>query len=292
MPNKSTLACENGSWHLHVWNPLDPVNSSLRVPFTCRSWRHEGPCRLWKGSQDFARVKDALAALGNWTYTVWTFAQGDWPDKWKQYRAGVEIWAKLRKRLTRRFGPLKYIQTWERHKKGGAHVNVIISCRAFYRYVRDDCEQGVNRDLGRIAEQVGFGWRTWAETLSGDGQAMAGYLTKLSREMTGAGAKNQVPEDAPPHFRRLRASHHTLPPVHKSGWTGRLVQCSIESIELSELSEKIENSLKARKAKVLRDSIKGVMGEHRGGGGCGRGLSRGRDEYACSLGQSRVRAHA
>jgi hypothetical protein len=76
-------------------------------------------------------------------------------------------------------------------------------------------------------QDAGFGWRCWGEQLSGKSEAIAGYLTKLSRELTGAGPKGQIPIDAPRHFRRLRASRKTLPPRRKSDWTGRLVFSSI-----------------------------------------------------------------
>jgi hypothetical protein len=52
---------------------------------------------------------------------------------------------------------------------------------------------------------------------------MAGYLVKLARELVGADNKSQIPWDAPPHFRRLRATRGLLPPVHKSGMCGYLV---------------------------------------------------------------------
>ena len=45
---------------------------------------------------------------------------------------------------------------------------------------------------------------------------MAGYLTKLARELTGAGVKSQVPVNAPRHFRRIRASAKLLPPRKKN----------------------------------------------------------------------------
>lgn len=76
-----------------------------------------------------------------------------------------------------------------------------------------------------MAVAVGFGFRTWVEPLRpGAELTLAGYLTKLSRELTGAGFKDQVPVNAPPHFRRLRASRKLLPkPFHRKGWTGILV---------------------------------------------------------------------
>lgn len=182
---------------------------------------------MWKGAQDFVRCREAILDQASWVYVVLTFAQSDWPDKWKLYRAGVGMWSKLRKRFAREFGRVKYIQTWERHAKGGAHVNVLLHAPRLTDRVETDWKKFRRGWLEPAAVACGFGMRTWVEVMRGEGPAMAGYLTKLSRELVGAGSKSQIPYDAPPHFRRLRASQHTLPPVIKSDWTGIIRFCNI-----------------------------------------------------------------
>jgi hypothetical protein len=76
----------------------------------------------------------------------------------------------------------------------------------------------------------GFGYKLAIKRLY-DSAGIAGYLSKVSRELTGSGAKSQIPVDAPPHFRRIRASRQTLPPPLKSGLTGRLVFCTLAAWE-------------------------------------------------------------
>lgn len=227
--NRSVYACAEGLWHLHLWHPKNPRKTQTRVPFRCRSWRHEGPCRQWKGAQDFVRVAQAVSSHNWWSYIVLTFAQRDWPSEWHQAKEGVKCWSRLRKRFTRAFGSVLYIQTWERHQKRGFHVNLALSSSAVARAVGRLSSPTSWEWLRRHAEESGFGYICWAERLRRDSTALAGYLTKLSRELTGAGVKNQVPVQAPPHFRRLRASRGLLPPVHKSDFTGRLVQAPLES---------------------------------------------------------------
>lgn len=239
MVNKSVIACECGAWHLQVWDPLNPSETNKHIPWSCRSWRHEGPCRRWKGSQDFARVAEGMKRLRHWTYVVLTFAQKDWPDKWEQYRAGVVLWSRLRKRFVRKWGKINYIQTWERHKKGGCHVNVAIANSALYSATMEDFRKVKTKWLEPHATSVGFGVRTWIEPIEGT-QGMAGYLTKLSRELTGAEGKEQIPEDAPPHFRRIRASQKTLPPPNKSNLTGKMRFCTLESWEQSSQSQRVQ----------------------------------------------------
>lgn len=216
-------ACECGSWHLEL-QKADGTGEIKRVPFTCRSWRHAGPCRLWKGAQDFVRIAAALSAESRWVYLVLTFAQNDWDSPWAQYKAAGRCWGALLKRMQRAYGIAKYVQTWERFRKGGAHANVCIWNPAIIAAVETDWRAWRRDWLTPNAVAVGFGKRTWCEVIASGTTRIAGYFAKLSRELTGSGKDYQIPVDAPPHFRRLRASHHTLPPVHKGDMTGRLVQ--------------------------------------------------------------------
>jgi hypothetical protein len=63
-----------------------------------------------------------------------------------------------------------------------------------------------------------------------DQDAMCGYLVKTAKELIGAAGKNQIPINAPRHFRRLRASRGLLPPVHRNpDITGMMVFAELPS---------------------------------------------------------------
>lgn len=220
---RSTVACQAGDWSIRVWKKGTAGESSLVVPFSCLSWRCPGSCARWKGAQDFRRVEDAVKRFDHWMYLVFTFDQAAWPDKEALYRAGVTMWAQLRKRFVRRWGKMRYVQTWERHRKGGAHVNVIISNAEFAEACAGDGWRYVRRQwLRPTALECGFGPVVWLEPLR-DKTAMSGYLIKLAQELTGE-KPGQTPWDAPYKFRRLRASQDTLPPPIKSEeWTGEML---------------------------------------------------------------------
>ncbi len=104
-----------------------------------------------------------------------------------------------------------------------------------------------------MAMKAGYGKVMWLEPIYDRG-GIAGYMQKLSdvligdkkreddrykkaaAELVGAAkkgfAQNQIPMEAPPHFRRLRASQGLLPPVKKDPEiTGELVQKMLEVVE-------------------------------------------------------------
>jgi hypothetical protein len=204
-------ACECGAWHLEVWKKLEP-HARRRVPFRCRSWRHAGSCRLWKGAQDFVRIRDGMAKLDHWSHLVLTFARPANISPTMLFRAGLSRWAKLRKRLTRTFGDIKYIQTWEVHRSGFPHIHLAISNVSLSEMSCNTPKQNWKVLVEPLAVACDFGQIGWLERLRSR-EAFAGYLTKLARELTGAGKTYQVPTNAPRHFRRLRASQGVLPPV-------------------------------------------------------------------------------
>lgn len=195
------------------------------MPFRCRSWRHEGECRLWCGACDFRRVEEAIKKHSPWLYMVMTYpCPASASDQGELFRLGVRHWYSLRKRIEAEYGKLRYIQTWEIQRNGTPHTNVLIHCPSFFYAVRYQ-ERKLKR--GWLLDQVlasGFGKEYWCEAMKSPSR-MAGYLTKLARELTGAGVKSQVPVTAPRHFRRLRASVRLLPPRHRNAdIAGRLVK--------------------------------------------------------------------
>lgn len=91
---------------------------------------------------------------------------------------------------------------------------------------------------------------------------MAGYLVKLARELTGSARKDQVPVDAPSHFRRLRASRGLLPAAFTGSgeYTGEMRQKPKEQVECDLV---IENEL------LLRFKRTAHLACHHGGDGRG-----------------------
>jgi hypothetical protein len=232
-----TDACEDGQWHLHIW-PIGeehgPETQCQRIPFTCRSWRHEGECRKWRGALDFWRIKEAIKKRKDWVYIVLTFHQGNDYQRWQTYFKAGKAWDILRKRITRKYGKLAYVQTWERHVRGGCHVNLLLGNALIAQDVELDWKTWRACFLRPNAVGSGFGYICWVERLDENYNAMAGYLTKLANELTGAGIKNQVPVDAPPHFRRIRASRGLLPPPPEKIFTGQLVKIPLPEYNYSQ----------------------------------------------------------
>jgi len=217
-------ACEQFAWHLQIW-PRDQPDQATSFPFRCRSWRHAGECRHWKGDQDFARIKEGMAKLTHWCHFVLTYAPRRWPNKKDLFRFAVLHWSKLRKRLVREYGDIKYIQTWEVHRSGYPHVHIAISNVKIYEECENDAIRNFHRLMQQAAVECGFGEIGWLEPLRST-DAMAGYFVKLARELTGEKGNLQIPVQAHAHFRRLRASVRLLPPPIKNpDMTGLLHFC-------------------------------------------------------------------
>lgn len=207
-------ACECQAWHLEVWNKQSPEERK-RIPFRCRSWRHEGDCRLWKGAQDFARISEAMLGRDHWLHITLTYDAKEYKDIKALFRLGLGQWARLRKRTQRLYGEYKYIQTWERHRSGYPHCHMAVSCERLYHLAVHRPVTNWRIFLRDHAVACGFGKVGWVERVHTHA-AMAGYLSKLSRELTGSGKAYQVPTNAPRHFRRLRASVGLLPPPYSN----------------------------------------------------------------------------
>lgn len=220
---KSIVACEQGDWTILTWNNEDGSNPRV-MPFKCHSWRHAGECRDFCGACDFARVSEAIRSRQHWTYAVLTYPARQWPDVAELFRFGVIHWSRLRKRLIRRYGAIEYIQTWEVHKSGYPHVNVVISNEELYNSTVSNHFLVKKEEIDPMCHEVGFGFCRWLEPLR-DNDRMAGYLVKLGLELTGHARKNQTPVNAPRHFRRLRASRGLLPKRLKNDKiTGQLLR--------------------------------------------------------------------
>jgi len=130
----------------------------------------------------------------------------------------------MRKRFVKEWGPIKYIQSWEVHKSGRPHVNVVISNQALH-YAACNTPWCLKTEwLEPTLLEVGFGSICHMKPVY-NREGMAGYLLKFLKELTGASKKGQIPVNAPKGFRRLRASKGLLPKRKKDpDWTGRLVK--------------------------------------------------------------------
>jgi len=217
-------ACHTGRWTIETWRRDSPGESRRRFVYRCRSWRHEGKCRLWCGACDYERIKEAVLKRSRWTYLVLTYGGKARLNHWRIFREGNAKWYSLRKRLEKEFGTVRYIQTWETQRDGTPHLNTIIQCTRLFNALAD-AHRAIKRGwLEPAAIASGFGKISYCEAVKSRGRK-ANYLTKLTQELTGAGVKSQVPVNAPRHFRRIRASKGLLPPRRKDpDLTGRLIR--------------------------------------------------------------------
>lgn len=206
-------ACQECRWHLKLWRRDNP-SERWYVPFTCRSWRCKGRCQLWKGAQDFRRVQEGVNSREWWVVLTLTYDPRGWKNQWAMWRGGMHLWDKLRKRFVREWGKMDYVQTWEAHASGQPHVNVAISNQNFWTACCVDWQLIRRTWVKPHVRASGFGNILYV-TVAYDLDGMAGYFTKLARELTGTAKKDQTPYNAPPHFRRLRPSQGLLPPPYK-----------------------------------------------------------------------------
>lgn len=251
----SVSMCLSDSHKIVLWR-RDGSGEPWEIPFRCQSWRCPR-CRPKVGLVDYARVAQALQSRGPWIYAVLTLP-GEWRgwDVWSRYKAAGELWnLRLRKRLQRRYGRVLYVQTWEQHRDGTPHVNLVLGGESLIEDVEAKGDGGASYHprLGRhvrvprwrrwfadTAAESGFGTRTWVERLwePSDGaerpsDGLAAYMVKLSHnlvgvdggrssldraagEVTRGDAKDQTPLQAPRGFRRLRTSQRLLPPRLRS----------------------------------------------------------------------------
>lgn len=220
--NVSVKACYHQSWTLKLWKK-DDVTQEINVPFTCRTWRHAGACRRYKGAQDFVRIKNALEKQPGWVYIVLT-----WPDRTGNvheiYKKIGKCFQNLRQWIKRNYSsdgaPLKYIFLGEQHRDGWPHVNVLIHLPEFQAAAEENWKR-LRSKVRAHAMATGWGKVFWLEPVRSN-EMIAGYFVKLCQEVS---KTLQAPMAAPKKFRRLRASRGTLEPISKSeDYTGELIQ--------------------------------------------------------------------
>jgi hypothetical protein len=226
---KYIKACREKKWTFWVRNLRTGKINVKR--FKCQSWRHEGVCARAKNAYDFVRIREAIKRMGEgWSYLVLTFDQRD--SVLNTYKKIYECWDKFRKRLSRRYGKIKYIVTVEKHRSGYPHLNALIFNRELFRELSGEgwkewrSERGWG---GRTVVECGFGVRLWAEPVRCQ-EAIAGYFVKLCSETA---KLDQLPVNAPKHFRRIRASRGLLPKRIKcEDVTGGVIKVEIERVKV------------------------------------------------------------
>jgi hypothetical protein len=251
---KSVEACEREDWSLLSWPSdvsWDPKTGEISNPsgsepvrrrFLCGSWRCRR-CSRWRGAIDWARCAEAVASRTWWLYLVLTFDPAAYSGPWEAFQQAGQNWHHhLKPALQAKGGKLAYLQTWEQHQSGWPHANLILTGDRLQRFVeqlgiedgsvtkhgktrRTKFPRGFRDWLVSKATAAGFGSVLWVEVIDDEvPEALAGYLTKLARELTGApgGAKgDQSPTMAPRHFRRIRASRGLLPKALATAGTGK-----------------------------------------------------------------------
>lgn len=133
---KSCRACAAEAYHLEVWHRDNP-GEKKRVKFRCKSWRHEGDCRVFKAKQDLARIGTAIQYHTDWLFLTLTYKRSP-AAKYKTWVDCCRHWTRLNKHLTNDFGTIKYIQTWERHADGWPHCHAVMVCPVLYRLCGED----------------------------------------------------------------------------------------------------------------------------------------------------------
>lgn len=241
---KYARACADGEWFVVTWNKKELAKRGVAMlrttPYKCRSWRHSGECRRWRAAQNFSRLKATLDTIPreNMAFLVLTVDPKDYEDRWDAFSWLYVCWEKLRKRLQRWLGKdWKYVGTVETHRSGWPHLQVLL-VGAPWRACRGSGWRSVRRELRPRAMDCGFGKVVWLEPVRSR-DAVAGYCVKLAGELDGVhdggeslkhvaeiAKYSQVPTNAPPNFRRLRASQKFLESPHVSNGERAGVLCS------------------------------------------------------------------
>lgn len=230
---RSVHACAEGKYHLSVWRRGQP-DAKKCVPFRCKSWRHEGECREMREAIDTWRIKQALEreveahGLGALLWGVLTFDQRKYADLYKAFELLGRNWQSLRQAVERKFGAvLGHVSTVEAHRSGWPHLNVILVSPGLGAAMEAEPRKTLKWWKSR-AVSCGLGKVASLEAVRLPDK-VAAYIAKLSTEVGGdEDGSGQVPVNAPPHFRRLRASQGFLPPPPKNPeWTGELVRAPL-----------------------------------------------------------------
>ncbi len=198
-------------------------------PFACRSWRC-CYCSARVILEDRDRISEALGAHDAWCAITLTIDPGRWVGRWAAFRGLYYRWNRLIKRLRRRYpGDLAYIATAERTRKGWPHLHAVVHSEGLLAELRalglgepyqnragewKRTPRWVTRVLRPMVRGAGWARVLHAAELNTH-EALAPYLAHHSADPLASPRSRkayQRPLNAPPHFRRLRASRGCLPP--------------------------------------------------------------------------------
>jgi hypothetical protein len=210
-------ACDLDAWHLEL---IRKDSGEMNwVPFRCRSWRHVGDCAKARAADDARRIREGVTTYGQpMAYLVLTFDSKRHEGGAREaYLILVSCWAKLYKRLTRRWSRAPYCLLVEEHRNEWPHVNALLGGHVGAEVAAGRWRQ-VRREIAADVEACGFGQRLWVDARAATAalpQYIAKYCTKA----------DQAPLHAPRKFRRLRASRGFLGKPRLKGdlYTGCLV---------------------------------------------------------------------
>jgi|GEM_PF-2305678 len=241
-------------WSVWTWKKNDPSQVTRR-PYTCGSWRHPGPCARHSAAVTFARIREAVQRPEydpkGWVFLVLTLdrlgtfsGKTPWLNQSEAYKDLSRLSRNLHTKLRRAQTFEALCDAWaavvECHRSGWPHVNELMYAPELAQKLREDYADGrklglthreatlVRGELADCLTSTGWGVQSTAEAVESV-DAVNGYITKLAAagEATcGELAKLcQVPMNAPPRFRRLRAAKNWLPKKRKDeSITGTLIR--------------------------------------------------------------------
>ncbi len=223
------------------------AGSPLVVPLRCKSFRC--PRCWWSvAAEDARRIEVGATSRPDWIYAVLTLDPSHHRGPRSAYADASKLWSKrLKRRLERRYGRIEYVQTWEQHRTGWPHVNLLVRSDALMADVRahgieertTDGPKGSRvahftpwrtRVFKPLVVEAGFGRIVWAEPVI-CARSLAHYFAKIVGEFCRSHDKpgDQRPHTAPFGTKRLRSSDDLLPPRRRSTgeWGGVAVDAPL-----------------------------------------------------------------
>jgi hypothetical protein len=224
---RSVCACHVGAWHLRL---IHKGTGEVKcVEFRCGSWRHAGDCAKARAADDARRIREGVEKYGRpMAYLVLTFDPKRFVTGARDaYRVLVRCWAKLYKRLVRRWGRAPYCLLVEEHRNQWPHVNALLGGHVGTEVAAGRWRE-VRREMRPMIEESGFGQVIWVDAKAAS-PALPQYIAKYCTKV------DQAPVHAPRKFRRLRASRGFLGKARAKGelFTGWLIKTPVPDVHAS-----------------------------------------------------------
>ena len=200
--------CLSGDYVMKLHPKAAPGIVAIK-PFRCLSQRCPA-CARKRGSQDFLRLRRALAPRLGWLHAVFTLDRDKTGSPQVGYRDISRAWdRKIRPALSRRFGKFTAIRVFHEHEDGFPHSHIVMRNPALLKESKLE-PRGLLRDLNELAHRAGLGRVTECERVRGIGK-IASYLIRTSREP----GPHYV--NAPANTRLIQASRGLIPRRRGSG---------------------------------------------------------------------------